>query len=60
MDVGWDTVDPDKQTARPAFGKRVTRRNHCAYLPCPIRGDYYSACLDGGYSRVLEGDDDFL
>jgi hypothetical protein len=25
VDAGWDTVDPDKQTAQPAFGKRVTR-----------------------------------
>lgn len=62
MDAGWDTVDPDKQTAQPAFGKRVTRPKPL-YLPSvsyPRRllqwGCWWGAGGDA-YSRVLEGDD---
>jgi hypothetical protein len=55
VDAGWDTVDPDKQTASQHLENVSHARNHCTYLACPTHADYYGG--GGVYSRVLEGDD---
>jgi hypothetical protein len=58
VDAGWDTVDPDKQTASQHLENVSHARNHCTYLACPTHADYYGPWREGGaYSRVLEGDD---
>lgn len=56
MDAGWDTVDPEKETA---FGKRVTRPK-----PLYLRGvSYPHQLLQGGkgvgmyIQRYWKGDD---
>jgi hypothetical protein len=53
VDSRWDTVDPDKQTAQPAFGKRVTQPKPL-YLPTVsyprrlLHGTAEGGVLEGG------------
>jgi len=41
VDTGWDTVDPDKQTASQHLENVSHARNHCTYLACPTHANYY-------------------
>jgi hypothetical protein len=52
VDAGWDTVDPDKQTASQHLENVSHARNHCTYLACPTHADYYGG---GGGGRIFNG-----